>query len=182
MRAIANSEKIQTFLHSLAAHVKGEGRIYLVGGSTAVLFGWRSTTIDVDLKAEPEPKGLYEAIAFLKDQLDINVELASPDLFIPPLPEWKERSLFISRIGTIEFFHYDPYSQVLAKIERGHPRDLLDAKEMLARKFVKPEKLRALFLAIQPELLRFPAIDPSSFHQALETFLAEHENPRSPDS
>jgi hypothetical protein len=31
------------------------GRIYLTGGATALLYGWRSTTIDVDLKANPEP-------------------------------------------------------------------------------------------------------------------------------
>ncbi len=182
MRAIANSEKIQEFIRELAASVKGAGRIYLVGGATAVLNGWRETTIDVDLKAEPEPKGFFEAIALLKDRLDINVELASPDLFIPALPGWQERSLFVARIGLIDFFHFDPYSQVLSKIERGHPRDLLDAREMMLRKFVEPEKLRAFFLAIQPELPRFPAIDPTSFYLALETFLAAYEESRSSDS
>jgi hypothetical protein len=45
-----------------------------------VLVGWRGTTIDVDLKMSPEPEGAFEAIAALKDELDINVELAAPDL------------------------------------------------------------------------------------------------------
>jgi hypothetical protein len=52
-------------------------RFYLVGGKK---------TIDLDMKADPEPLGFFEAIAELKDSLDTNVELASPDLFIPEVP------------------------------------------------------------------------------------------------
>jgi hypothetical protein len=41
-------------------------RIYLTGGSTAVIEGWRATTIDVDLRFEPEQdellRELYDAI------------------------------------------------------------------------------------------------------------------------
>jgi hypothetical protein len=29
-------------------------RVYLTGGSTAVIEGWRETTIDVDLRFEPD--------------------------------------------------------------------------------------------------------------------------------
>lgn len=35
-----------------------------------------ATTIDVDLKPDPEPAGLFEAIAALKEELDTDVELA----------------------------------------------------------------------------------------------------------
>jgi len=183
MRAIADSKKITEFLKELAAQVQGSGRIFLVGGATAVLHGWRSTTIDVDLKAEPEPQGFFEAIALLKDRLDINVELASPDLFIPALPGWQDRSPFISRIGKLDFFHFDPYSQVLSKIERNHPRDLVDANEMVSRKMVDPLVLEAMFLAIEPQLPRFPAIDPKCFRSALDSFLSNHApnfKPRNP--
>ena len=62
----------------------GPGRIYLTGGATAVLFGWREMTVDVDLKLFPEPPGVFEALAKLKDELSINVELASPDLIKYP--------------------------------------------------------------------------------------------------
>ena len=44
----------------------------------------------------------------LKDELDINVELASPDHFIPAVPGWRDRSLLIGQEGRIRFFHYDP--------------------------------------------------------------------------
>ena len=78
---------------------RSSGRIYLVGGSCAVLVGWRATTVDVDLKLDPEPAGAFEAIAGLKDTLGVNVELAAPDQFIPPLPGWRERSPFVVRHG-----------------------------------------------------------------------------------
>ena len=49
----------------------------LVGGASAVIIGWRETTLDVDLKLDPEPPGVFEAIALAKDALAINVELAA---------------------------------------------------------------------------------------------------------
>jgi hypothetical protein len=51
----------------------------------------------------------------LKSELDLNVELASPADFIPPLPGWRERSRLIAREGALTFFHYDFYAQALAK-------------------------------------------------------------------
>jgi hypothetical protein len=66
-------------------------------------------TIDIDLKPDPEPPGFFEALPHLKEELDINIELACPDQFIPALPGWRERSLFVRREGPLEFFHYDPY-------------------------------------------------------------------------
>lgn len=71
---------------ALGKQVRGKGRIYFTGGATAVLYGWRPMTIDIDIKPEPEPAGLFEAIAELKEELEINVELASPDQFIPVIP------------------------------------------------------------------------------------------------
>lgn len=155
---------------ALGSRVRGEGRIYLTGGATAVLHGWRSMTIDIDIKSEPEPAGLFEAIALLKDELDINVELASPDQFIPPPPGWRERSLFIATHGPVEFFHYDPYSQALAKIQRGHERDLRDVKSLVGHGLVQMDRLRELFHLIEPQLIRYPAIDPGAFRAAVARF------------
>ncbi|HEV2391375.1 MAG TPA: hypothetical protein VG146_03330 [Verrucomicrobiae bacterium] len=93
MRAETDKLKLEAFMSALGNRVRGEGSIYLTGGATAVLHGWRPMTIDVDLKADPEPPGFFEALALLKDELDINVELASPDDFIPAVPGWRERSL-----------------------------------------------------------------------------------------
>jgi hypothetical protein len=172
MRSLADKDRLESFCAALGKHVRGSGRIYLVGGATAVLHGWRDTTIDIDLKAHPEPAGLFEAIQSLKEALDINIELASPDLFIPEVPGWEERSPYIARHGQLDFHHYDPYSQALAKIERGHPRDTHDCAAMVASGLIDPMRLQALFETIKPALIRHPSIHPEVFEKSLARFLA----------
>ena len=170
MRSQTDKAKLEKFMAALGSRVRGGGRIYLTGGATALLHGWRQMTIDVDLKPDPEPSGLFEALAVLKDELDINIELASPDQFIPALPGWRERSLFIARHGQVEFFHYDPYGQALSKLQRGHERDLTDVRAMRRDGLVQTARLRELFGLIEPELIRYPAIDPRTFRSAVENF------------
>ncbi|HTV39939.1 MAG TPA: hypothetical protein VMF08_05155 [Candidatus Sulfotelmatobacter sp.] len=174
MRSEADKTKIEEFMAILGKRVAGDGSIYLTDGATAVLHGWRPMTIDVDLKPEPEPRGLFEALAVLKDELDINVELASPDQFIPAIPGWQERSLFIGRFGAIIFFHYDPYGQALSKLQRGHERDIRDARSMLKTGMIQTGRLREFFAQIEPQLIRFPAIDPAVFRAAMEKFCDEN--------
>lgn len=96
-----------------------------------------------------------------------------PDDFIPAVPGWRERSLFITRHGVLDFFHYDPYGQVLAKLQRRHERDLLDIKSFVAAGLVQLPKLREMFALIEPELVRYPAIDPATFRQAVIGFCDE---------
>ena len=173
MRAETDRAKLEAFMAALGKHVGGPGRIYLAGGATALLYGWRNMTVDIDLKPDPEPAGLFEALAVLKDQLDVNVELASPDQFIPAVPGWRERCLFIARHGPVEFFHYDPYGQALAKLQRRHERDLRDVQSLSRASLVRKETLREMFLLIKPQLIRYPAIDPASFEAAVLEFCHE---------
>lgn len=159
-------------MQALGRETTGPGRVYLTGGTSAVLVGWRDSTVDVDLKADPEPGRFFEALARLKDDLDLNIELAAPSDFIPELPSWRERSVLIGRFGSLEFFHYDFYSQALAKIQRGHERDLADVREMLERGYVRTAELKRLFEAIVPRMLRYPALEPEAFRDRLDEFLA----------
>ncbi len=126
--------------------------------------------MDVDIKADPEPPGFFESIASIKDELSLNVELASPSDFIPELPEWRERSLFVSRHSLLDFYHYDPYSQALSKLERGHSRDLADVEAMLRDELIRKDLLLELFLKIEPMLIRYPSLDPKSFRSIVESF------------
>lgn len=173
MRADSDAEKVRSLMERLGREVSGPGRIYLVGGATAVLLGWRETTLDVDLKMDPEPPRAFEAIARLKDELDLNVELAAPDDFIPPLPGWRERSRFIESHGPIEFYHYDFYAQALAKIERGHAQDVSDVGDMFRAGLIDPVELERLFDAIEPLLVRYPALDRDAFREKLSDALAK---------
>jgi hypothetical protein len=88
--------------------------------------------------------------------------------FIPELPGWEERSPLIAREGVLSFHHYDFYAQALAKIERGHARDVVDVREMHARHLIDPARLAEFFAAIEPQLYRYPALDPGTFREALE--------------
>lgn len=173
MRAETDKAKVEAFMVALGNRVRGEGTVYLTGGATAVLHNWRPMTIDVDIKADPEPLGLFEALAHLKEELDINVELASPDQFIPAVPGWRERSLFIARHGRIQFFHYDPYGQALSKLQRRHERDIRDVRSMLQAGMIGTDGLLEMFARIEPQLIRYPAIDPSSFRAAVMEFCNE---------
>ena len=175
MRAETDKAKLEAFMAALGRRVSGEGGIYLVGGATAVLQGWRPSTIDVDLKPDPEPAGLFEALAVLKDELDLNVELASPDQFIPPVPGWRERSLFIAQHGPVKFYHYDPYGQALAKLQRRHDRDLRDVRALWQTGLIETRRLRKMFGQIEPQLIRYPAIDPASFRAAVSEFCDENQ-------
>jgi hypothetical protein len=143
-------------------------RVYLVGGTTAVLIGWRSSTVDVDLVMQPDDDVMLRAIQTLKDTLSINVELASPADFIPVPPGWAERSLFIRDVGRVAFYHFDLYGQALAKVERGHRQDLEDVREMIDRGLIDRRRATEYFARMEPELHRFPAIDPPSYKQSVE--------------
>ncbi|HVS14003.1 MAG TPA: DUF6036 family nucleotidyltransferase [Thermoanaerobaculia bacterium] len=168
MRRLADARRIRRFLELLGERASRPARLYLVGGATAVLQGWRDSTIDVDLELVPDSDELLRAIASLKRELELNVELAAPHHFIPEVPGWQQRSPFVEQFGRLAVFHYDPYSQVLAKLERGHAKDLRDVESMVAAGLVEPERLRELFGAIEPELYRYPAVDPDSFRRAVE--------------
>jgi hypothetical protein len=54
MREPANASRIESLMRGIGTASRGPGRVYLVGGASAVLLGWRETTVDADLKLEPE--------------------------------------------------------------------------------------------------------------------------------
>jgi hypothetical protein len=174
VREETDKVKIEGFMAAVGRRVVGKGSIYLAGGATAVLHGWRPMTIDVDLKPDPEPRGFFEALAALKNELDINVELACPDQFIPAIPGWRERSIFIGKYGLVDFFHYDPYGQVLSKLHRGHERDLHDVRSMIKDGMIQIGHVRGFFAQIEPQLIRYPAIDPASFRAVVQKFCDEN--------
>lgn len=173
MRELADSARIERFMRELGRAARAEGRVYFTGGATAVLYGWRATTIDVDIKLIPDSDEILREIPRLKEELDLNVELAAPSDFIP-LPEgWEDRSPLIRREGNVSFHHFDPVAQALSKVERGHDQDLLDIRQMLSSGLVNPADVRSQFASIEPELYRFPAIDPASFRKSVDELFPE---------
>jgi hypothetical protein len=167
MRELADASRIQSFMRALGHAAAAPGRVLFTGGATAVLLGWRKSTIDIDIKLVPDQDTILRAIPALKESLDINVELASPDDFVPVRAGWADRSPFVAQEGRLTFYHFELVSQALAKIERGHAQDLSDVRTMLERGLVSTEQLRTEFDAIAPQLYRYPAIDPAAFARAV---------------
>jgi hypothetical protein len=173
MRKLADSTRIERFMRELGRAVDVEGRVYLTGGATAVLYGWRATTIDVDIKLIPDRDEILREIPRIKEELELNVELAAPSDFIPLPKGWEDRSPLIGREGKLSFHHFDPVAQALSKAERGHSQDIDDIREMIANGLVNPAKALSQFEAIEPDLYRFPSIDPASFREAVEDLFPE---------
>jgi hypothetical protein len=174
MRQQLTAESLQSFIKALAGAAREPARVYLVGGATAVLLGWRTSTIDVDLKIIPESDEILRSLPGLKEKLKINIELASPDDFIPPLPGWQERSKFIQQEGKLSFYHYDFYAQALAKLERRHELDRADIEQLFENKLIEPSKLLQLFSMIEGELHRYPQVDTKSFRESVEQAVKTH--------
>jgi hypothetical protein len=168
MRQVADASRIRAFMREVGKRATLPAKVYLVGGSSSVLQGWRPSTVDVDLRIVPDTEILM-LLPGIKNDLDLNVELAAPDEFIPALPGWEARSIWIAREGRVDFLHYDFYAQALAKLERGLGHDRDDVKRMVAAGLVVPAEALRLFQLIEPELYRFPAIDPGTIRRAVES-------------
>ena len=71
----------------------------------------------------------------------------------------------------VDVFHYDFHAQALSKLERGHAKDLDDVAAMRRAGLIDPDQLLALLARIEPELYRYPAVDPPTFRRAVERFV-----------
>ncbi len=168
MREIADADRIRRLMRALGAEADMETRVYFTGGATAVLLEWRRSTIDVDLRIVPDSDRVLRALPRLKEDLRVNIELASPADFIPVPPGWEGRSLFIATEGKVTFSHFDLYAQALAKVERSHAQDLDDVRAMIRMGLIDRRHALEYFQQVEPELYRYPAVDPRSFGKTVE--------------
>lgn len=145
-------------------------QVYLVGGATAVERGWRAATIDADLSvSDDRPLARVQAI---KEALHVNIELSSPDQFVPALAGSADRHLFVESVGRVSFFHFDPYTQLLAKIVRGFEHDLGDAARFIDDGLVDVARFQPLVREIPDEAyMRHPNLSRSMVESAVEDFL-----------
>jgi hypothetical protein len=174
VRRLTDRARLTRFMRSLGQATVEPTTVYLTGGATAVLHGFRDATVDVDISIDPDRGDLLRAVPALKEELELNVELASPDLFIPVSEGWQDRSPLIDTVGRVEFRHFDLVAQVLAKIERGHEQDLRDVRDLIGGGHVDPAAVRAELGRIEPELYRFPAVDPATLRSAVEAALSAY--------
>jgi hypothetical protein len=177
MRSNVDPQKIEQLMKVLGREARGSGSVYFTGGASALLIGWRSSTVDIDIRLDPEPPGIFQAIAKIKQELNINIELASPQDFLPTLPGWRDRSVFIGRQGDISFYHYDFTAQALSKISRGYNRDMDDVQAMYDQKLFSLDELLNCFEAIEPDLIRFPSLNPERLRHRVEQWIERCNHP-----
>jgi hypothetical protein len=174
MRAEMTRERMIALMHELAqtAPRRGAYQVYFVGGGTAVFLDWRPSSIDVDIFSEQDT--VFRDIQGIKERLNINVEFARPEDFVPPLEGSADRHMFIDTIGAITFFHYDPYAQLLSKIVRGFERDMDDARKFVSSGMVDPARFQALVVAIPDSAYaRYPQLSRRAVESAVTAFLLE---------
>jgi hypothetical protein len=65
MRPLVGEARLRELARRLGRLASGPTRIYLTDGATAVLEGWRGSTIGVDLRFEPDIDEMLNSIAFI---------------------------------------------------------------------------------------------------------------------
>lgn len=61
MRSNIDSQKIeQLMMEALGKEARSSGCIYFTGGASALLIGWRNSTVDIDIRLDPEPLGIFQ--------------------------------------------------------------------------------------------------------------------------
>ncbi len=168
-------EGLRALMKELARTAPGRGpyRVFFVGGGTAVHAGWRESTIDADLYSDQEE--IFRDVQGIKERLQLNIEFARPETFVPALAGSKDRHVFIESIGKVSFYHYDPYAQLLSKLVRGFNRDMQDAARFLDSGMVDAERFRSLVSAIpDAAYAKYPALSRRAVLEAVEDFLSAH--------
>jgi hypothetical protein len=159
-------------MQELSRRAPGRGpyRVYFVGGGTAVHAGWRESTIDADLYSDTDQ--VFSEVQAIKEHLQINIEFARPEDFVPALARTADRHVFIARVGKVSFYHYDPYAQLLSKVVRGFRRDMEDARRFLDSGWVDAARFRSLVSGIpDAAYARYPALSREAVRHAVDAFL-----------
>lgn len=112
-------------MQALGPEADKDVRLYFTGGATAILFGWRTSTVDIDLKLEPDSDRVLRA-----------------------LPQLKE-SLYSQALAKIERGHSLDLEDVRKMLETG----LVDRQELL-RRFEQIEPRLHQYPAIDPVSFR----------------------------
>jgi len=145
MRQRVGQLEIEQFLVQVG-RTRQPGRLYLVGGAALVHRGIRpGQTLDIDIQITVDPANLTAQIAQLKQQLNMNIEFASPADFMPLPTQWEARSQFIKRYGQVDVFYFDWYSLALSKIQRASQQDVVDVQLLVRRGFINVTELERFY-------------------------------------
>ncbi len=154
MRPKVDKARVEDFLKNLGRNFRKAGRLYLVGGAALVHSGVRpGSTVDIVIEISGENEGeMIDAIQRLIQQMNINIEFASPRDFMPLPKHWLTQSRYIGRYGTVDVFYFDFYSIALSKMQRGSDLDLNDVKLLLQQGMITLEGLDQAYKEVFAQL------------------------------
>ena|SRR3989304_7429171 len=96
-----------------------------------------------------------ECIRSISREMQIPVEQASPDEFLPLPSGYENRHRYIGRYGNLEVFHFDFYSVALGKLNRGTEKDFSDVTQMVQVGVIRFSELEGYLQEILPKLETF---------------------------
>jgi hypothetical protein len=155
---LVDAQILVAFLQHLGKSYQHTGTIYLVGGSSLLLVTSKASTFDIDLQFSIPVEyhaEFIECIHRISREMQIPIEQASPDEFIPLPAGYENRHRYIGRYGNLEVFHFDFYSVALGKLNRGTEKDFSDIAQMIQAGVIRLPELETYFQEILPKLDSF---------------------------
>ena len=153
MRERADRAAIERLLGALGRRLRRPVRLYLVGGAIVVDRGLRQSTLDVDYVVDADDPAAVDdferEIAALKNELQTNVEPASPADFIPAPRNVLDRAVYVRSYGPVAVYYYDLATTVISKIARGAERDLADVEVLVRARAVSWADVEATWQEIR---------------------------------
>jgi hypothetical protein len=62
MRSSVDPQKIEQLMEALGRESRGPGCIYFTGGVSALLIGWRDSTVDVDIRLDQNHQAFFKRL------------------------------------------------------------------------------------------------------------------------
>ena len=169
---LVDSTSLTTFLQRLGQCYRHTGRVYLVGGPSLIMVATKISTFDIDLQFEVEKHGDFiRCLRELGRNLNLAIEQASLEQFLPLPAGYQERHQFIGRFGSLDVFHFDFYSVALSKLHRGNEKDFSDVTQMLHNNLITLPQLEDYFAEILPQLESYNLqANPDAFYRKFTHF------------
>ena len=168
------SQRLLNLLEQLGRCYRFPGRIFLVGGTSLIIAGSKTSTFDIDLDFEIEPEHHTEFVRCLRQlsrDLKLSVEQVSPADFMPLPDGYQNRHQFVRRYGSLDVYHFDFYSVALSKLHRGNEKDFTDVVNMVKTRLIDVENLRQSFHEVLPKLETvLSRTTPEDFQRKFELF------------
>ncbi|MGH2461227.1 MAG: DUF6036 family nucleotidyltransferase [Chloroflexota bacterium] len=172
MREYAERSRIDHFLRTLGRRLSFPIRLYLVGGSIIVDLGLRAATLDLGYVVDADDTRALEdferLIPVLKNELQINVEPASPADFIPVPANVLARSPYVRSYGKVSVYYYDLPSVVISKVARGAERDLADIESLVQTGAVTWQKVEDTWQEMRKSPRGWLRHDPAEIERKLQ--------------